>query len=98
MKKIIKCEVKHNGDLGMGHLCLNGWVIYALNGWDSYSKISYCVLEEMLFFYSILGLNEYTTFRVSVAANNSFGIGPYSQPVKVKTQESSKSIVMFVFL
>ena len=37
------------------------------------------------------GLNEYTTFRVSVAANNSFGIGPYSQPMEVKTQESSKS-------
>jgi len=37
------------------------------------------------------GLNEYTTFSVSVAANNSFGIGPYSQPVEVKTQESSKS-------
>jgi len=50
-----------------------------------------------LLFY-ILGLNEYTTFRVSVAANNLFGIGPYSQPVEVKTQESSKSIVMFVFL
>ena len=53
--------------------------------------------EKCLFYYSILGLNEYTTFRVSVAANNSFGIGPYSQPVEVKTQESSKSIVMFVF-
>ena len=46
VKIIIKCEVKHNGDLGMGHLCLNGWVIYALNGWDSYGKVSYCVLGE----------------------------------------------------
>ena len=44
------------------------------------------------------GLNEYTTFRVSVAANNSFGIGPYSQPVEVKTQESSKSIILLFFV
>ena len=47
----------------------------------------------------LVGLNEYTTYSVSVAANNSFGIGPYSQPVQVKTQESSKStILLFVFV
>ena len=28
------CEVKHNGDKGMGHLCLYGW--------DNYGKVSYC--------------------------------------------------------
>ena len=43
-------------------------------------------------YFILLGLNEYTTYNVSVATNNSFGIGPYSQPVQVKTQESSKSI------
>ena len=49
-----------------------------------------------IFYFILLGLNEYTTYSVSVAANNSFGIGPYSQPVQVKTQESSKSIIVFV--
>ena len=49
-----------------------------------------------IFYFILLGLNEYTTYNVSVAANNSFGIGPYSQPVQVKTQESSKSIIVFV--
>ena len=34
-----------------------------------------------------------------MAANNSFGIGPYSHPVEVKTQESSKSMhLKFVFV
>ena len=33
-----KCEVKHNGDTGIGHLSLNGWGIYGLDGWDSYDK------------------------------------------------------------
>ena len=33
-----------------------------------------------------------------MAANNSFGIGPYSQPVEVKTQESSKSIILLFFV
>ena len=51
-----------------------------------------------IFYFILLGLNEYTTFRVSVAANNSFGIGPYSQPVEVKTQESSKSIILLFFV
>ena len=46
----------------------------------------------------ILGLNEYTTYSVSVAANNSLGIGPYSQPVQVKTYESSKSITLLLLL
>ena len=45
------------------------------------------------FFFILSGLNEYTTYSVSVAANNSFGVGPYSQPVQVKTYESSKFIV-----
>lgn len=44
-------------------------------------------------YFILLGLNEYTTFSVSVAANNSFGIGPYSQTVEVKTQESSKFVL-----
>ena len=44
-------------------------------------------------FFFLSGLNEYTTYSVFVAANNSFGIGPYSQPVQVKTYESSKFIV-----
>ena len=48
--------------------------------------------EKYAFSSILLGLNEYTTYSVSVAANNSFGIGPYSQPVEVKTQESSKFI------
>ena len=48
-------------------------------------------------YFILLGLNEYTTYSVSVAANNSFGIGPYSQPVQVKTQESSKSIIVCLF-
>ena len=26
----MKCEVKHNGDMGMGHLWLNEWGIYGL--------------------------------------------------------------------
>ena len=26
----MKCEVKHNGDMRMGHLWLNGWGIYGL--------------------------------------------------------------------
>jgi len=26
----MKCEVKHNGDMGMGHLSLNGSGIYGL--------------------------------------------------------------------
>ena len=43
-------------------------------------------------YFILSGLNEYTTYSVSVAANNSFGIGPYSQPVQVKTQESSKFV------
>ena len=45
-----------------------------------------------IFYFILLGLDEYTTFNVSVAANNSLGIGPYSQPVEVKTLESSKSM------
>ena len=28
----MKCEVKHNWDMGMGHLWLNGWGIYDLMG------------------------------------------------------------------
>ena len=40
----MKCEVKHNGDMGMGHFCLiwvgclwlNGWGISALYGWGVY--------------------------------------------------------------
>ena len=46
----------------------------------------------------LLGLNEYITYSVSVAANNSLGSGPYSQPVQVKTLESSKSIVLLLLL
>ena len=46
----------------------------------------------------LLGLDEYTTYSVSVAANNSLGIGPYSQPVQVKTLESSKSILVLFFV
>ena len=45
----MKCEVKHNGDIGIGHL----WLImggafmtygcgYGLNGWGSYHKVSCC--------------------------------------------------------
>ena len=49
-------------------------------------------LKKYVFSSILLGLNEYTTYSVSVAANNSFGIGPYSQTVEVKTQESSKFI------
>ena len=45
-----------------------------------------------------VGLNEYTTYSVSVAANNSLGIGPYSQPVEVTTHESSKSIILLFLL
>ena len=51
----------------------------------------------MLFFF-LSGLNEYTTYSASVAANNSLGIGPYSQPVEVMNHESSKSrILLFLF-
>ena len=49
-------------------------------------------------YFILLGLNKYTTYSVSVAANNSFGIGPYSQTVEVKTQESSKSILLLFLL
>ena len=41
-------------------------------------------------YFLLLGLEVFTTFNVSVAANNSFGIGTYSQPIQVKTLESSK--------
>ena len=34
-----------------------------------------------------------------MAGNNSFGIGPYSHPVEVKTQESSEAMhLRFVFV
>ena len=50
------------------------------------------------FVFFLSGLNEYTTYSASVAANNSLGIGPYSQPVEVMTHESSKSIILlFLF-
>ena len=29
----MKCEVKHNCDMGMGHLKLNGWGIYQGHLW-----------------------------------------------------------------
>ena len=29
----MKCEVKHNGDMGIGHLWLNGLGIYDSMGW-----------------------------------------------------------------
>ena len=29
----MKCEVKHNRDMGMGHLWYNGWGIYDLSMW-----------------------------------------------------------------
>ena len=49
-------------------------------------------------YFFLSGLNEYTTYSASVAANNSLGIGPYSQPVEVMTHESSKSrILLFLF-
>ena len=33
----MKCEVKHNGDMGMGHLWLiMGGTFMAYNGWDIY--------------------------------------------------------------
>ena len=51
-----------------------------------------------IFYFIPLELDEYTTFNVSVAANNSLGIGPYSQPVEVKTLESSKSIPLLFFV
>ena len=38
----MKCEVKLNGDVGMGHLwhlSLNWWDIYGLNRWGSYGKL-----------------------------------------------------------
>ena len=52
MKKFsthMKCEVKHNGDMGIGQLWLimGGAVMtlgcgYGLNGWGSYDKVSCC--------------------------------------------------------
>ena len=36
----MKCEVKHNGDMGMGHLGCG----YGLNGWGSYDKVSCCFI------------------------------------------------------
>ena len=51
-----------------------------------------------IFYFIPLGLDEYTTYSVSVAANNSLGIGPYSRPVEVKTLESSKSILLLFFV
>jgi len=41
----MKCEVKHNWDMRMGiygwvgHLWLNGWGIYSLNGLGSHGKL-----------------------------------------------------------
>ena len=35
----MKCEVRHNWNMGMGHLWVNGWGIYRLNGWDSHGKL-----------------------------------------------------------
>lgn len=52
-----------------------------------------CSTMYLQSFILLLGLDEYTTFNVSVAANNSLGIGPYSRPVEVMTLESSKSIL-----
>ena len=37
-----ECEVKHNGDMGMGHL-MGGHL--SLNGWGSYGKIKLFHLE-----------------------------------------------------
>ena len=46
----MKCEVKHNGDMGMGHLGCG----YGLNGWGSYDKVSCCFIwkyaQKMLVF------------------------------------------------
>lgn len=52
-------------------------------------KVLNIILQTVLYFL-YLGLDVYTTLNVSVAANNSFGIGMYSQPIQVKTLESSK--------
>ena len=39
----MKCEVRHNGDMGMGHLWLiMGGAFMAYNGWGSYDKVSCC--------------------------------------------------------
>ena len=31
----------------VGHLDLNGWDIYSLDGWGSYGKVSYCFFGEI---------------------------------------------------
>ena len=42
----MKCEVKHNGDMGMGHLWLiMGGAFMAYNGWGSYDKVSCCFVR-----------------------------------------------------
>jgi len=38
----MKCELKHKGDMGMGHLWFKRVGHLRLNGWDSYDKVSYC--------------------------------------------------------
>ena len=47
----MKCEVKHNVDMGMGQLWLimGGAVMtlgcgYGLNGWGSYDEVSWCFI------------------------------------------------------
>ena len=34
----MKYEVRYNWDMGMGHVWLNVWGIYGLNGWGSVVK------------------------------------------------------------
>ena len=40
----MKCEVEHNGDMGMGHLWVNGWGIYHFNRWNIYDLMGWAFM------------------------------------------------------
>ena len=45
----MKCEVRHNLDMGMGHLWLNGWDIYDLIGGAFIAKMGWAVMASYCF-------------------------------------------------
>jgi len=78
----MKCAVKHNGDMGMGHLCrpYNGWDIYDLRVWLWLKWVGQLWQSKLLFCLEICSRNAGLQGSTLSDHRMTTGFGPFELP------------------